>query len=216
MTALTTVLIFAKQGDAADVALGTIFLAVVVVVGLIAAALRGPAHYDLVIKNGLPYCPRCNRQVSYRRNYCRACGYTFKTYGAAAPTAAGFDRRYARDEEEAAWLAGWLETEEGRRESKARREVEGSAEEAGDQSNEVEGRGVERARRRAARLEERRIAAEVKREAGAAYYRERGVEPGLLAWYRVLPEWQQAILLGVAFAAPIVGLIVLCGRAATR
>ena len=47
----------------------------------------------------------------------------------------------------------------------------------------------------------------VRREFRAAYYRERGVEPGPLAWYRVLPDWQQAIVLGLAIAAPAVGLI---------
>jgi hypothetical protein len=28
----------------------------------------------VIIRNGLPHCSRCNRQVSYRRSRCRACG----------------------------------------------------------------------------------------------------------------------------------------------
>ena len=46
----------------------------------IIAAARGPAQYDLHYKGGAPYCPRCNRQVSLRREYCRCCGYAFVTY----------------------------------------------------------------------------------------------------------------------------------------
>ena len=41
-----------------------------------------------------------------------------------------------------------------------------------------------------------------------ASYRERGVEPGPLAWFRLLPDWLQPILLGLAFTAPVVGWIV--------
>lgn len=46
----------------------------------IIAAARGPAQYDIRYKGGAPYCPRCNRQVSLRREYCRCCGYAFVTY----------------------------------------------------------------------------------------------------------------------------------------
>jgi hypothetical protein len=69
-------------------------------------------------------------------------------------------------------------------------------------------RRAEREERRAER-EERRAERRVARE---AYYREHGIEPGPLAWYRVLPDWQQAVLLGVAFAGPAVGLIVFLMR----
>lgn len=62
---------------------------------------------------------------------------------------------------------------------------------------------------RAAREAERH---ESLRPAREAYYRARGVEPGPLAWYRVLPEWQQAIVLGLALAAPTVVLLALLMR----
>lgn len=145
---MTTLLIFAKKGDDADVLFGVIVMAVAVVVALVSAVIRGPARYHLTIKAGLPYCPVCNRQVSYRRDVCRACGYTFKTYAPTAPQGTG-----------------------------------------------------ERVARRVAR-----------REAREATYRERGIKPGPLAWFRVLPEWQQAVFLGLAIAAPVVGLIVFLMR----
>jgi hypothetical protein len=40
-----------------------------------------------------------------------------------------------------------------------------------------------------------------RRAAREQYYRDRGIEPGPWAWYQFLPEWAQAIILGVAFAA---------------
>jgi len=49
------------------------------------------------------------------------------------------------------------------------------------------------------------------------YYGKRGVEPVPMAWYRVLPEWQQAVFLVLAIAAPAVGLIgLLMRRSLTR
>jgi hypothetical protein len=38
-------------------------------------------------------------------------------------------------------------------------------------------------------------------------YRERGIEPGPLAWFRALPDVAQAVLMGLAFTAPPLGLV---------
>ena len=52
----------------------------VVFIVVVAAALPSTKMTTNVnAKNGLPYCPRCNRQVSYRRDNCRACGFVFRT-----------------------------------------------------------------------------------------------------------------------------------------
>ncbi|WP_165246754.1 hypothetical protein [Paludisphaera soli] len=66
--------------------------------------------------------------------------------------------------------------------------------------------------RRLADLEElrRQEDAHERAEAGAqrkkerdAYYLDRGVAPGPLAWYRLLPDWLQATLLGLAVGLPL-------------
>jgi hypothetical protein len=51
-----------------------------------------------------------------------------------------------------------------------------------------------------------------RRAAREQYDRDRGVEPGPWAWYQVLPEWAQAIVLGVAFAVlpSIVLVVIVC------
>ena len=48
------------------------------------------------------------------------------------------------------------------------------------------------------RDEEKRYARQVREE----FYRDRGVEPGPMAWFKVLPDWVQPIILGVAVAIP--------------
>jgi hypothetical protein len=73
-------LLFAKASEG-EFLLGLFFILIVVIIALISAALRGSANYDVRIKGGAPYCPRCNRQVSYRRTNCRCCGYIFVSYG---------------------------------------------------------------------------------------------------------------------------------------
>ena len=40
------------------------------------------------------------------------------------------------------------------------------------------------------------------------YYLERGVKPGPLAWYRVLPDWLQAVIIGFAAAIPAVLMLI--------
>jgi hypothetical protein len=51
--------------------LGLVFLAVVVIIALISAE-NNQKYW--VIRNGLPFCPNCNRQVSLKaaRPFCRA------------------------------------------------------------------------------------------------------------------------------------------------
>ena len=39
-------------------------------------------------------------------------------------------------------------------------------------------------------------------------YRAKGVEPGPWAWFKVLPDTVQAIMIGLAFAIPTVAVLV--------
>ena len=41
-----------------------------------------------------------------------------------------------------------------------------------------------------------------------AYYLDRGIKPGPLAWYRVLPDWLQAVILGLSLGLPAAFLLV--------
>lgn len=88
---LTPFTLFARhqQGDPTVQAIGA-----VVIVGLCIIALfrELTSHYDVVTKSGAPYCPRCNRQVSFRRDHCRCCGYRFKTYGSPQAQVQGQSR----------------------------------------------------------------------------------------------------------------------------
>jgi hypothetical protein len=91
--------------------------------------------------------------------------------------------------------------EEAERQQGARRkraEAEWVRQQRIERSKEAEARRLQEA-------EERRRA---RRAECDAYYLDRGVKPGPWAWYQVLPEWQQAILLGLSIAVPVVGLIV--------
>jgi hypothetical protein len=45
-------------------------------------------------------------------------------------------------------------------------------------------------------------------EARRECYRERGIEPGPLAWFKALPDLAQAAVLGAAIAVPAVFIIV--------
>jgi hypothetical protein len=78
---IARILIAKGEASGAEFIIGLVFLLVVV---LVSVAVGASAKYDVVIRNGLPYCPRCNRQVTYRRGECRSCGYQFKTYGGGA------------------------------------------------------------------------------------------------------------------------------------
>src|SRR4051794_19046368 len=93
-------LIFAAKADPGEVMFALAFVAILCV---IAAAVGASARWDVVVRNGLPYCPGCNRQVSYRRDYCRACGRKIKVY--SAPPDPGEPRRRALEELERATRA---------------------------------------------------------------------------------------------------------------
>jgi hypothetical protein len=105
--------------------------------------------------------------VSYRRDFCRACGYTFKTYVPNPPRKAPASKGRVAAEDNAA------------------------------------ARQVEDARRVARLAAEREARRQERRAKWEAYYRSRGVEPGPWAWYEVLPDWGQAILMGLAISAPV-------------
>jgi hypothetical protein len=61
---------------------------------------------------------------------------------------------------------------------------------------------VERERREA----ERKAREEL--EAKAQWYRDRGVEPGRLAWFKVWPDWLQMVAVGLLVSLPIVLVMV--------
>jgi hypothetical protein len=99
--AIAIVVAAGGQASGAEFVIGLVVILVVFLVGILAQA---SAHYDVLVKNGLPYCPRCNRPVSYRREYCRACGYKYKTFG-GPPVDAAVGQRNARQRAEARQLA---------------------------------------------------------------------------------------------------------------
>jgi len=74
----------------------------------------------------------------------------------------------------------------------------------------------EEARRRAAaQAEAKQVAREARAASRAereAYLRSRGVEPGPFAWYGLLPDWGQAIVLGLTLAVPLVLFLVVVFR----
>jgi RNA polymerase subunit RPABC4/transcription elongation factor Spt4 len=101
------------QTSGAEFVIGLVVILVVFLVGILAQA---SAHYDVFVKNGLPYCSRCNRQVSYRREYCRACGYKYKTFG-GLPVDTTVEQSNASQRAEARRLA-WKLREAERHEKK--------------------------------------------------------------------------------------------------
>lgn len=66
-----------------------------------------------------------------------------------------------------------------------------------------------RAAERERRLEADRERAAERKAASDSAYRAMGVEPGPLAWYRALPDWQRLTLLGLAVSAPLVAALAL-------
>jgi hypothetical protein len=73
---------------------------VIGVVVLLLFVAYGSPHYDVINRGGAPYCPKCNRQVSYRREYCRCCGYKFVSYGASPEEAARVNEEKAKEARE--------------------------------------------------------------------------------------------------------------------
>ena len=166
-----------NQASGAEVLIGIVFIVIVAIIVMAEASAR----YDLNVRNGLPYCPQCNRQVSYRRDYCRACGYRFKTYG-PVETEPG-PAEITRQRSEAAWKHHLDEEAlRKRREERQRRELE----------------SAERAALKARKKQERDKA-----------YRAMGIEPGPLAWYWAQPDLVQALLLGLVIASPVVLILTL-------
>ncbi len=97
-----------------------------------------------------------------------------------------------------------LAQELAEREEKARREA--AEKEAAEQ----------RAWRKAIANEEslaRREAAQRRRVERDKAYKSRGIEPGPMAWFRALSDTNQAILLGLGIAVPVVALVALIFRA---
>ena len=129
----------------------------------------------------MPYCPRCNRQISLSRDHCRSCGYRFKTFG-STQTKAGTEAKRG---------VGHLEAESAKLAEERRRLGEIAARERAEHRIALE----------AARRSERRAERDMK-------YRAKGVEPGPWAWFKVLPDVTQALLLGLGFSMPTVAVLV--------
>jgi hypothetical protein len=109
----------ASHGDGAGAILGFIVIVVLLVVFALRAAT---ARYDLIQRSGLRYCPRCNRQVSLRREFCRACGYRFVTYGASpAEPREPSPATIAEARSRGAWRRHLAEETSRRREEESRR-----------------------------------------------------------------------------------------------
>ena len=77
-------MLLAAKGDSS--AIGAIGALIILVLAIVLIAREATARYHVVTRGGVPYCPRCNRQVSYRREQCRSCGYRIKTYGEGTTT----------------------------------------------------------------------------------------------------------------------------------
>jgi hypothetical protein len=196
---MTMAMILAARGQAsgAEIVIG---LVIILVVALIAIVMGASAHYDVLIKNGLPYCPRCNRQVTYRRDHCRACGYKYKTYG-GPPGDPAAQQPNSRQLAERKRVAQLQEFERSKKERLAGAE---NAARRAERDKAYIAMGIQpgpwawRTARRAARRAERDEA-----------YRARGIEPGPWAWYQALPAVQQAIILGLAFGLPTGMILIL-------
>jgi hypothetical protein len=52
------------------------FILIIVSICMVIQEAGMTNHVNL--RRGVPYCPRCNRQVSLRRGYCRSCDYGFR------------------------------------------------------------------------------------------------------------------------------------------
>lgn len=166
-------MLLAKGGQASptEQLICFIFLAVVVIIALITNGLK---TYNVNVKGGLPYCKNCGRQVSYRRDYCRACGVKFVSYGMPSSQESDHDQE------------GYEQLIELGVQSRLKAEAE------------------ERRRDKESRRQQRKEKKEQRRESRNEWYSARGIEPGPFAWFKVLPEIVRLIILGVLFALPFV------------
>jgi hypothetical protein len=171
----------ASHDDGAGAILGLIVIVVVLVIFAFRAAT---ARYDLIQRDGLPFCPRCNRQVSLRREYCRACGYRFVTYGSSP----------ARPPEPSPGALARVRSQRARRTHLA----------------EEESRRREEERRRAAQEAEKRSALTVLNiEVGEGPPPLPKPRVSLLERYRALPDLAQAAVMGLGIAIPAIVLLCL-------
>jgi predicted RNA-binding Zn-ribbon protein involved in translation (DUF1610 family) len=182
--------LFAARGGETDPAITLIGILVLVVVGIIIAIREAGARYDVVEKGSLPYCPRCNRQVTYRRDHCRSCGYQFKTYGNPSPSPmlptrpVEYPRRMMRD----------LEREQRAEQKRKHEKIELDIKLEDEEACRVAFNAAEQARR-------------------DEWYRSRGAEPGSRwAWFKVLPDLVQVMIMVLVFAVPGVAILVLIAR----
>jgi hypothetical protein len=76
---IASVVLFAKRGQASpqEIAFSILFIVILLIVCLI---YNAGAKIHVAMRGGVPYCPNCGRQVTFRRDYCRACGYRFRTF----------------------------------------------------------------------------------------------------------------------------------------
>jgi len=73
-----------RQGSPEETLVTTVLSIVAVIIYLIYAM---GSTIDVNVKNGRPHCPQCGRQVSFRREHCRACGYRFRQFlGGTGPS----------------------------------------------------------------------------------------------------------------------------------
>jgi hypothetical protein len=169
-------IIVAQQGLNQAEAIMMFILFFIVFIVFLFQSMLGPKQYDVNIRNGLPYCRNCNRQVSYRRDYCRSCGQNFIYYGEKVsaqpriPTVTASNRQ-----------------DQLRKEQEEFQEAQRLAEEKKQLRDER-------------RAEEERL----RKAQSDNYYLLRGVEPGPFAWFYVLPDWTQATIIGFCIATPIV------------
>ena len=163
------------QADPGEFLVGFVCSVGLFIAMLILAARAQQARLNVVSKSGVPYCPRCNRQVSLRRGQCRSCGHVYVSFG---PSPGELALKEARKQQAAAELER-AEEELNRVEEQRRSE-----------------RAESKARRRAERNE---------------FYLDRGIKPGPFAWWQLMPEWLQAVMLGFVVAIPatvaLVGLL---------
>jgi hypothetical protein len=45
--------------------------------------------FNVLLRNSIPHCPQCGRQVTYRRSVCRACGFQYATGSSCSSQAVG-------------------------------------------------------------------------------------------------------------------------------
>jgi rRNA maturation endonuclease Nob1 len=100
----------AKHPDSPEVQLFTLCLVLVALVVAVIAAINKSQNVNW--KNGVPYCPGCNRQVSLKnsQSYCRSCGYNL----VQSPNQARTSTEGRREAEHGAWVKS-RQGENGRR-----------------------------------------------------------------------------------------------------